>query len=309
MEEFPVVLDLFCGMGGFSLGFTQEGFPSYGVDKDPHCVSTYRWNIGQCLEMDLRAELPDIHADVVIAGPPCRPWSRLNRQRRGINHPDRSLLVVFQEALLEMKPLFFILENVPPLTHDPIFPELVRQVAQAGYSWEYRTLCYADFGAATARRRLFLFGSRVGEIQQFIKNLTALRDRSRTVGEVLTPYSEKHYGEVSDHVWPSLRTIEKYKDKYQTGKYGWYRLRPDLPALSFGNIYKTYTLHPSAWDGMPPRVLSVREALAITGFNDTFSFPPVIPLTAKYRMVADAVSPVFSRRCAHALLVFLGLSE
>lgn len=42
----PTVIDLFCGAGGFSLGFIQAGFNVVcGVDSDPHALMTYYANL------------------------------------------------------------------------------------------------------------------------------------------------------------------------------------------------------------------------------------------------------------------------
>ena len=76
----------------------------------------------------------------------------------------------------------------------------------------------------------------------------------------------------------------------------------DEATPSFGNVQKTCTLHPLAGDnGFPLRVISVREAMAIMGFNNEFKFPEEITLTVKYQMIADVVSPVFSKKCANVI--------
>jgi site-specific DNA-cytosine methylase len=64
---------------------------------------------------------------------------------------------------------------------------------------------------------------------------------------------------------------------------------------------KTYTLHPSSWNGAPPRVISIREALLIMGFDREFSFPEKMSMDSRYQMVADSVSPVFSYASARTI--------
>jgi DNA (cytosine-5)-methyltransferase 1 len=97
-----------------------------------------------------------------------------------------------------------------------------------------------------------------------------------------------------DHVWPELRTINKYRKYYKTGKYGWYILDWKEPAPSFGNVMKTYILHPDAFNGRRTRVISVKEALLIMGYDSRFRFPQDYGLGARYQMVVDSVSPTFS---------------
>jgi len=44
----PVLLDLFCGAGGMSLGFQMAGFTiGLGVDNDPLACQTHTYNFGQ----------------------------------------------------------------------------------------------------------------------------------------------------------------------------------------------------------------------------------------------------------------------
>jgi len=46
-RERPVAIDLFCGVGGFSLGFIRAGFHVVaGLDNDPFAAITYMHNLG-----------------------------------------------------------------------------------------------------------------------------------------------------------------------------------------------------------------------------------------------------------------------
>ena len=74
------VLDLFCGAGGLSLGFWACGFEVVGIDHNSDATSTYSNNLGSavCITLDEESSLP--HADVIIAGPPCQPWSRAGKR-------------------------------------------------------------------------------------------------------------------------------------------------------------------------------------------------------------------------------------
>lgn len=301
----PTVVDVFSGMGGLSLGFKQAGFAVQGYDHNEHAVSTYRLNVGECKKLDLGAETPRISTDVLVGGPPCRPWSRLNVQRARREHPDRPLVGAFTAMVMRYTPPVFVLENVPLLEKDPVFEELTARARRLGYDVEATTIQYSDYGAALTRRRLFAFGSRRFSVRPFMEALEKHKRPAGKVGHVLARYRGVGHGAIADHEWPALRTIDRYSDKYQSGKFGWYVLDPDRPAPSFGHVQKTYTLHPDSGNGLGPRVISVREAMAILGFGMRFRFPKGVPMTAKYRMVADAVSPVFSRTLAHTLLGFL----
>ena len=46
-KKRPTCIDLFCGCGGFSLGFINAGFDVLlGVDLDHHALTTYAYNLG-----------------------------------------------------------------------------------------------------------------------------------------------------------------------------------------------------------------------------------------------------------------------
>ena len=67
------------------------------------------------------------------------------------------------------------------------------------------------------------------------------------------------------------------------------------PAPSFGNVMKTYILHPDSNPELPTaRVVSVFEVSRIMGFNHGFEFPSNFGMGERYQMLVDSVSPIFS---------------
>lgn len=290
----PLVVDLFAGMGGLSLGFKRAGFSVRGFDADRHAVASYAANVGPASVMNLRDELPEAKPAVLVGGPPCRPWSPMNlRRRRGL-HGDYDLVDRYRQAVLTMQPCAFVLENVPFLRNDPQYHALIESLTTR-YDVTEDVYSYSDWGAATRRRRLFAIGIQKGHVngRVTVREGLSLRMRSaQSVAEATRGLPINEADPELDHDWPSFRTIDKYADKYATGKYGWYRLDEDKPAPSFGNVMKTYTLRRGR-AGSPDRAVSPREAIAILGFPPSYRFPAEVPRTAKYRMAADAVSPIF----------------
>jgi site-specific DNA-cytosine methylase len=152
-----------------------------------------------------------------------------------------------------------------------------------------RIIKYGDYGAPTSRHRFFLFGTREKDAARFFDKLSAYSCSPKTVKDVIWNLRNKQKGEVPDHVWPELKTIDKYMKNYVEKKFGWYILKWNEPAPSFGNIMKTYILHPDSFNGRLTRVISVREALLIMGFDEAWEFPERVGLGAKYQMIVDAV--------------------
>jgi len=289
------VLDLFCGAGGLALGFNKAGFNVTGVDISPVAGQTFTFNrIGSFVQADLSHEEITGSYDIVIGGPPCRPWSPLNLKKRRSAHDDYQLIKRFFLHVKHIMPEIFVMENVPALARDPIFISSLG--VSHDYSIAYEIINYADYGAATRRRRLIVVGVKKDSAAIIFQKLVTYRKPPATVKDAISWLKDKPRGSVADHDWPNLRTIQHYTEKYKKGRYGWYVLKWDEPAPSFGNIMKTYILHP---DGN--RVISVREALSIMGFPEEFCFPPKLGLSVRYQMIADAVSPVFSFALAQTI--------
>ncbi|MCL5730745.1 MAG: DNA cytosine methyltransferase [Candidatus Thermoplasmatota archaeon] len=302
------VLDLFSGMGGFSSGFVHAGFDVTGVDISDQVGMAYEKFTGsKFLKIDLRNEDVIGDFDVVIGGPPCRPWSAVNRSKsRGSKHRDFYLLSRFFHHVLLMRPKIFILENVPLLRNDPEFFAQLQRAAAAGYSVAHRIFRYSDFGAATSRRRLIAVGILDGSGDDFLNDLERIKGNPMDVRSVISDFRYACKSCLPDHVWPNLNTVGRYREKYYYGRFGWRILEWDEPAPSFGNVMKTYILHPdSDLDSGEYRPVSVLEVSRIMGFNHGFSFPEGLGMSIRYQMLVDSVSPVFSSVLSQAVLKFL----
>jgi len=109
------VLDLFCGMGGWSEGFAMEGFECVGVDVV---------NVGYPYQLVL-ADVETLNGkrfkdfDVIVGSPPCRDFSKLAVcfGKKWKNPPDPmgkgiELVYAFLRIIKEANPRFWIMENV-----------------------------------------------------------------------------------------------------------------------------------------------------------------------------------------------------
>jgi len=130
------VLDLFCGMGGWSIGFHREGFRCIGLD----CV-----DVGYPYELILK-DIRDFSAKewhykggegvmkVVVLSPPCTEFSQLTglsykKGQRGPPRPEEGVKLVEEgmRVMKEANPKYWILENVwgslphlTPILGDPM---------------------------------------------------------------------------------------------------------------------------------------------------------------------------------------------
>ena len=150
-------LDLFCGAGGLSLGFWARGFDVLGIDSSEHAVRTYSRNLGdaRCATLNHNTALPS--ADVVLAGPPCQPWSRAGK-RLG-KRDKRDGLHVVARAVERVRPKVALIENVPDLARSsergPL-DDFKAELSRLGYTVAEHVLNAADYGVPQNRRRLFV---------------------------------------------------------------------------------------------------------------------------------------------------------
>jgi DNA (cytosine-5)-methyltransferase 1 len=298
------VLDLFCGAGGFSSGFSSHDFSVTGVDINPRAAEIFTINkIGNFIQKDLSSESIEGNFSIILGGPPCCPFSSVNLRRRGETHPNYPLVARYFDNISALRPDLFFMENVPPVRNYPVFLDSIEKIRNEGYYVEYEVIHYGDFGAATKRRRLIVFGGLDEKlVKKIVQKFNAKKKGAKTVGEAIKKYEAVRFGDYPDHVWPHFKTIHKYADKYQSGQYGWYKLDYSQPAPSFGNIMKTYILHPEAGNnGIPARVISIREAMEIMGFPPKFRFPDGMGVGMRYQMVVDVVSPTISEIIAEVV--------
>jgi len=172
----PTVLDLFCGAGGFSLGFQQAGYDVLaGVDADETAVETYQQNHdADGYVRDLTATTPEDLADdigvqpsavdVVVGGPPCQGFSTANTKRT-VDDARNNLVFVFRDYVAYYEPSVFLMENVTGITSvddGSLFTRLLREFREAGYTVDNRVLNAADYGVPQTRKRMFVQGVREG---------------------------------------------------------------------------------------------------------------------------------------------------
>jgi DNA (cytosine-5)-methyltransferase 1 len=160
------VIDLFSGAGGFTRGLIDTGRfePVFANDFNKWAVETYNSNFGNhCVGGDINefldsssSELPK--ADVVIGGPPCQGFSLLNKKRVG--DPRKQLWRAYMEVVQKVRPLAFVMENVPELLASEEYQEVLRMAHGMGYQTEAAVLNAADYGLPQRRRRAIIMATR-----------------------------------------------------------------------------------------------------------------------------------------------------
>lgn len=156
MREPLRVLDLFSGIGGFSLGLERTGgFQAVAFcELEPFAsrVLAQTWpgvpNLG-----DVRhASFPD--ADVITAGFPCQDISRAG-DRAGLAGQHSGLWREVVRAIRLVRPVYVILENVAALLGRGL-DTVLADLAEVGHDAEWDCLPAAAIGARHIRDRAWL---------------------------------------------------------------------------------------------------------------------------------------------------------
>ncbi|MDN3619294.1 DNA cytosine methyltransferase [Polaribacter undariae] len=174
----PKLVDFFCGAGGLSLGFIQEGFHvDLANDYEDVCIQTYRYNHPEIPENrvihgDIRKVVDEIDTlvttdiDGVVGGPPCQGFSSANQQRM-IDDPRNELYKYFIRAVEIITPKFVVMENVrgmlpyaEQVVDDYKNIKAVKDDKEFTYSIFYKVLVSDDFGVAQKRQRLIFIALR-----------------------------------------------------------------------------------------------------------------------------------------------------
>jgi len=192
-EEAYTVIDLFCGIGGFSKGFESYGFKILvGIDNWGIALKTFERNHKntKTLLKDLREITKEEYdkfsekVDIVIAGPPCQGFSMVGKREIG---DSRNTL--FQEVIRcvqQVNPKIVVIENVLGLlsmkneSGKLIKDLIIENLHRLGYETKYQVLTASNYGVPQARKRVIFIGSKIGEI----KFPTPLKEKI-TVGDAL----------------------------------------------------------------------------------------------------------------------------
>ncbi len=169
------MIDLFAGCGGLSLGLEQAGFTPWFVNEIvEQFANTYKFNhqlseghyfIGDIAELNKHIDdYKELFSDItlVCGGPPCQGFSMANRQRI-LDDPRNSLYKQYLIFLRNVRPCFFIMENVKGMMNkkEEILQNFKEYLGDE-YKFDYAVLKAQDFGVPQNRERFIMIGNRMG---------------------------------------------------------------------------------------------------------------------------------------------------
>ena len=338
----PTFIDLFAGAGGLSLGFREAGFrPVFAVEHDKASAESYGANFPEATVFNGDIEsiesfpdmegLWDVTVDLVIGGPPCQGFSPLGKMtvskgRKGRHEIMNALCMRLLQAVQQLRPKAFVMENVPQFLKSEEFRVFFDLASQEGYFLFPGVLNAAEYGVPQKRRRAFTVGVLDG-----MSSLPGAPGIFRSVADAIGDLpkepteSDLHFGRN-----PTPKSLERYrlippggsrfdlmekrpdlcpkcwlnKPTGSTDVFG--RLKWDEPSLTIRTEFfkpeKGRYLHPEAH-----RPITHREAARLQSFPDEFRFLGSRIEIA--RQIGNAVPPLLAYRVALHVLSLIGRED
>ena len=155
------LLDLFSGIGGFSLGLESTGyFETIGfVEKDKFCQQVLEKNFK---DIPIESEVRDVKgdryaADIICGGFPCQPFSVAGK-RKGTDD-DRYLWDETIRIVRECKPRWFIGENVEGIINiqeGMVLRQVCDDLEKEGFEVQCLVIPASGIGAWHQRKRVWI---------------------------------------------------------------------------------------------------------------------------------------------------------
>ena len=177
------ILDLFSGIGGFSLGLERAGFETVAFcEIDKYCQEVLKkiWNkkiyndVKEITKERLEAdgvELPEI----ITGGFPCQPFSIAGKQK-GTND-DRHLWPEMFRIIKEFKPRWIIGENVRNIINiqdGMVFETVCTDLEGEGYEVQAFNIPAAGVGAPHRRERIWI----VANSRRTLRQGSSIREKN-----------------------------------------------------------------------------------------------------------------------------------
>jgi len=361
------VLSFFTGGGFLDIGFEEAGFDIVWTNENCHdFADMYEYGITSWrrakgivhpeAKISNRKSVTELTAENimrdafnsarppifgVIGGPPCVDFS-VGGGNKGGNGTNGRLVRVFSDFIKDIRPDFFVMENVPGLwktrKHKSFFRKVIRGLSDKPYRYHIATKIVSalELGVPQNRERLFAIGFLDESIGNSLK-----RQKSDNPVEWYT-WPKPLYSNARQFPWPSTNPFQESPDLPEgipidltvypllvgppdpvTLPNGKEYFKPhssrfiqidegDDSRKSFKRLHR-YRYSPTAWYGnnevhlhpWEPRRLSVREALRIQTVPDTYVIPEEYSLTAKFKMITNGVPCILARAIADSIKVFL----
>lgn len=265
---FMNCVDLFSGCGGLSLGFQNAGNNILAAFENwDDAISVYKSNFKHpMIKMDLSlvnesAEMiKRYNPDIIIGGPPCQDFSSAGK--RNENNGRGDLTVFYAQIIANVRPTWFVMENVARITATQKLVEAKEIFTAAGYGLTQTVLDASLCGVPQRRKRFFLIG-KLGEAEGFME-------------EHLTRNLAKKPLSIAEALGNKIDIEYYYRHPRSYARRGVFSINEPSPTIRGVNrpLPNGYQLHPNdpvkTLEGVRP--LTTRERCLIQTFPEEFLF-------------------------------------
>jgi len=240
-------LDLFAGIGGFSLGAQFAGLrldEHYFSEVDTYAIKVYKRRFPDAIELgsicDIKGgDLP--RGDWIIAGGfPCQDISVAGKGA-GLAGERSGLWYEYARLIGELRPRYAIMENVGALTFRGL-DAVLGSLAEIGYDAEWQDIRASDVGAPHRRERLWIvaypelrgISKRWGitDISEDVKKQIGIR-RDDQPG--LQEQKRTTLADADETQRPRDGSAEPDEQEHRAaGRPGWWATEPDVGRVAYG---------------------------------------------------------------------------
>lgn len=363
------ILSFFSGGGFMDMGFEQAGFEVIWTNEIDEIfiklhaagMTSWRKSKGNGIKAEIfnTKSITEVTSEEIISeafpngkpmhfgmigGPPCQDFS-MNGSRKGFAGERGKLTILFFDKILELKPTFFVMENVTGLTkrsESKKYLQTLLKRVEKEYFVDHERLNALEFGVPQYRERIFFVGIRKNKLNSKIVNQSLF-------GKWFPfPVDKKYKDAAIKYKWatpvPFGKSLTKPKDlplelcvesclvpqreintiANANEFFNLHVKAKDLDAINEGETNRPsfkrlhrFKYSPTACYGnnevhlhpYKQRRLSVRETLRIQGVPDTYVLPAELPLSKKFKMVGNGVPVPLAKALADSLNDFLSLNK
>ena len=354
----PAIFSFFSGSGFLDLGFENSGYEVVFVNEfHPPFMDAYKHSravmnkpiprFGYAeesieevdhnkLKDNIKALKKEKRLIGFIGGPPCPDFSVAGKNK-GRDGENGKLSQSYINIIVEMKPDFFLFENVKglyrTLKHREFFEHLKKQLMDVCYILHERLINSIEHGVPQDRERIILLGFQNKSLtkifnwsgrlypdssafehnwpttNEFVENSTLAMPES--LPEELTVDYWFRKNKVSEHVnakhvFTARAGLVRFKAVAEgdDSKKSYKRLHRwrYSPTAAYGN--NEVHLHP-----YKPRRITVAEALAIQSLPKEFELPSYMTLSNMFKTVGNGVPYLAALGIAKSILEHLGIKD
>ena len=296
-------VDLFCGCGGLSLGFMKAGFEiAAGFDFWDEAITVYERNFSHPV---IKQDLADVAGasekirvyspEMIIGGPPCQDFSSAGKRDEDNGRGD--LTVSYARIIADVRPEWFVMENVERIQKTRKLAEAIRIYKEAGYGLTCTVLDASLCGVPQKRKRFVMIGH-LGSPDDFMRS----RLFKRLAEKPMT---------VADYFGNSLDVKYYYRHPRSYARRGIFSVDEPSPTIRGVNrpMPDGYQLRPNdpvrTKDGVRP--LTTKERSMIQTFPEEFVF--LGSKTMREQMIGNAVPVNLGRFVAEAIKSYIDTPE